>query len=955
MSCNLVCVTWNVQSIRNKCAEVIEHVLDYKADVVFLAETWMEAEKNDITAVIKSRGYKLLHNRRVNRKKEVGGGVGIMIKSTLTSKQLGGKAFSSFEHTMINIKLTNNTKLVLVAIYRLQYLPPADFLSEFSELLEMLIVMEEDWIIAGDLNFHLETNDYNVARLKDIFKTFNLTQYVQHPTHKLGHTLDCVLAPEEAPGINNVECHDVSLSDHFMITFDVNAMVQQHEYKTMTFRNLRSADTEKFESELKSKLAHLKDSLPTSTMGEKVLEYNRTVQRLVDEYYPLETKQIKIVPQAPWFDAEYKNLRKQRRKAEKKSKKSKTPADKEAFISLRKQTTKLAMVKQKEYYSRKIKECNGQKEMFNCVKNLLDKGKECVLPQHTSPVELANQFSKYFKEKISTIRKSFPPFCESGESVSTFTGEPLIQFEPATEDEVLSIIIEHGIKCAPDDPIPAKILKTTYKVFIPIWTELVNLSLSQGSMECLKGAVLLPLIKAMDSIMDCDVYKNYRPVSNLQFLGKLIERIVKIRFDSHLLKNDLNCKKQYGYKNEHSTEMLMTKVSNDLLIACDRKTPTLLMFLDLSAAFDTVDQDKLLQILDKELGIRGIALKWFESFLKGRTQRVKIGDSYSSEETLDFGVAQGSILGPPLFNAYTRTFPDKVKVAVKYSVEGYADDHQLQKQFNLVFQIEVLGENLEECFRVIDSWMREYFLKLNATKTKIMIVAPLSIRQDIIINGTFINGKCIRFVDCAKNLGVLFDNELTLEAQVNKVVSSCFSTIRLLSRVKFFLESDQLNTLVCSLIFSIMDYCNALYYGLKSETIDKLQRVQNSAARLVMKVNRFDRVHMSDLFEKLHWLRVRERIVYKVLLIVHKSVNQAAPAELTEMFRFVQSDRTRKLVVNTYEGVMGKRAISVCGPKLWNALPKDLRLENSTDEFKKRLKTFLFKNIDKFYDIVYIK
>ena len=139
----------------------------------------------------------------------------------------------------------------------------------------------------------------------------------------------------------------------------------------------------------------------------------------------------------------------------------------------------------------------------------------------------------------------------------------------------------------------------------------------------------------------------------------------------------------------------MTKVSNDLLIACDRKTPTLLMFLDLSAAFDTVDQDKLLQILDKELGIRGIALKWFESFLKGRTQRVMIGNSYSSEETLDFGVAQGSILGPPFFNAYTRTFPDKVKVTV-----------------------------------------------------------------------------------------------LTLEAQVNKVVSSCFSTIRLLSRVKFFLESE---------------------------------------------------------------------------------------------------------------------------------------------------------------------
>ena len=157
------------------------------------------------------------------------------------------------------------------------------------------------------------------------------------------------------------------------------------------------------------------------------------------------------------------------------------------------------------------------------------------------------------------------------------------------------------------------------------------------------------------------------------------------------------------------------------------------MFLDLSAAFDTVDQEKLLQILEEELGIRGTALKWYASFLRSRTQRVKIGESYSEEVTLDFGVAQGSILGPLLFNAYTRTFPGKVKVTVKYTVEGYADDHQLYKQFNLMFQIEVLGEGIENCFEIIDGWMKQFFLKLNASKTKIMIIAPISIRQDITV------------------------------------------------------------------------------------------------------------------------------------------------------------------------------------------------------------------------------
>ena len=438
-------MSWNVQSIRNKCAELFEHITDYDADVVFLSETWMEADKNDITAKIKSRGYKLLHNRRVGREKIDGGGVGIAVRCTLIAKQqLGVKAFSSFEHTIVNIKLTNNTKLVLIAFYRLQFVSPTVFLKEFNEFLEMLSVMEENWIISGDVNFHLETSDFNLVRLKDILETFNLVHYVHHP--KLGHMLDCVIARHDAPCIDNIEATNVSLSDHFMITFDVKVDVVQCEYKTISFRNTRDADNEKFMVEMRERFALLQDS-SISTMGEKILEYNMSVQQLVNKHYPMETKQIKVVPQAPWFDSEYKNMRKLRRKAEKKCKKTKLQADKDAFVALRKQTTKLALNKQKEYYRRKIGECNGQKEMYNCVNKLLDRKKECVLPEHTSPVELANQFVKYFKEKIDTIRKSFPPSCgRSGVSKRTFVGKPLVQFEPTTEDEIQSIILKHGIK-----------------------------------------------------------------------------------------------------------------------------------------------------------------------------------------------------------------------------------------------------------------------------------------------------------------------------------------------------------------------------------------------------------------------------------------------------------------------------------------------------------------------------
>ena len=210
-------------------------------------------------------------------------------------------------------------------------------------------------------------------------------------------------------------------------------------------------------------------------------------------------------------------------------------------------------------------------------------------------------------------------------------------------------------------------------------------------------------------------------------------------------------------------------------------------------------------------------------------------------------------------------------------------------------------------------------------------------------------------MSCAKNLGVLLDDELSFKFQVDKVVSSCFITIRLLARIKQFLEMEQLETLVNSLILSRLDYCNVLYYGLNSDVIQKLQRVQNSAARLVFKINGFDHRNSDELFHDLHWLKIRERIAYKILMIVHKCVNKVAPEQLIDMFQFVSSDRTRRLKTPRREGLYGSRALSVCGPKLWNALPRSLRLETSTDDFKKSLKTFLFSNAKEFYDSVNMK
>ena len=650
------------------------------------------------------------------------------------------------------------------------------------------------------------------------------------------------------------------------------------------------------------------------------------------------------MPNSPWFDEEYKKMRKERRKAEKVFKKSKLNSDREKFLNLRKQTTELAYKKKRDHVSTMLKEGNS-KSMYSVVNKLLDKKQDVVLPTTGSDKELADGFSKFFHDKIAKLRAKFKT------SESQIKSNPLpshatrlCEFESTTEEEILKILTTHGVKCSPEDPVPVKVLKENMQVFIPIWKELVNFSLEVGEIECLKSSAVLPLIKQLDEIMDKDIFKNYRPVSNLLFLEKLIERVVAVRLNNQMMRNQLHCDRQYGYKVDHSTEYLMMKVVNDLLTACDEKKPTIVLLLDLSAAFDTVDQEKLLEILRVEIGIEGTALKWFRSFLTERTQRVKINDTYSDLLLLLFGVTQGSVLGPPLFNIYIRSLYPYMKPFL-FEIFGFADDQQLLKTFVPVLQVTAF-DDIANCISKITEWMNEFFLCLNASKTKILVISPPSIRESIILRGTFIDNVCIRFVRHAKNLGVILDEILSFEQQIKYIVRGCVMTIKKIAEIKSFLSEEQLITVVCASILSRLDYCNAVYYRINENLVRKLQTVQNSAVHLIRKRMNTPQIRTEELLRRFHWLPVKKRIVFKILLVVHKCLLGKAPRSLCAMLVIGASSRTRKLEEKSCNGVFGERSFQIAGPKLWNWLPLDLRIEEDTEEFKSKLKTFLFRELD---------
>ena len=181
-------------------------------------------------------------------------------------------------------------------------------------------------------------------------------------------------------------------------------------------------------------------------------------------------------------------------------------------------------------------------------------------------------------------------------------------------------------------------------------------------------------------------------------------------------------------------------------------------------------------------------------------------------------------------------------------------------------------------------------------------------------------------------------------------MKACFITIRKLAKVKVYLSQQQLQVLVSSLIFSMLDYCNSVYYGLPAYAIKKLQNVQNCCARLVWKKHIPVNSSLDGIYSDLHWLKIRFRIIYKILLIVHKCLNNKAPEDVSALVSYSQHQRNRKLQETKSNSSYGDRAFSHVGPKLWNLLPKNVCEEDDLVEFKKKLKSFLMTRGEEFVE-----
>ncbi|MHB9317265.1 RNA-directed DNA polymerase, partial [Fusobacterium polymorphum] len=330
--------------------------------------------------------------------------------------------------------------------------------------------------------------------------------------------------------------------------------------------------------------------------------------------------------------------------------------------------------------------------------------------------------------------------------------------------------------------------------------------------------------------------------------------------DFHLSEYSLYSKYQSAYRQYHSVESALLKVQNDIMLSLDNHKEVILVTLDLSAAFDTIDHSTLLERLHTRFGLEGTVLEWFRSYLEGRSQRVMIKSEFSQPTALACGVPQGSILGPLLFTLYCTPIDDIIE-RHKLDYMLYADDTQLYFSCK---EASLAKDRLEKCLGEIRDWMTLNKLILNDNKTKLIhfhsrfrpcnIVSSLSVGNDRVLPCKVI-----------KNLGFWFDDEAVLSRHVSEVCSSVSFSLYRIRRIRNILDRSTTEKLVHAFVTSRLDFCNSLLYGLMPGTLlARFQRLQNSAARLITRTRFHD--HITPVLKTLHWLPVTARIEFKILL-----------------------------------------------------------------------------------------
>lgn len=937
----------NCRSLLPKLEEISLLIKQTNVDVMCITETWLDEHiSND---VINVDGYSII---RKDRKDKKGGGVLIYVNSDIVFKEREDLVTSKdLEMIWIEIFCENTKNNHLVScVYR----PPNvchEYLNHIVDCLEKAHAEDKYMSILGDMNInYLLDENIHENPIFMMENLFNLKQLIDKPTRvteKSSTLIDIILTncPENHT-VTGVQ--ETAFSDHYIIFTKLNITSKGKIHNEIRFRNFHNFNAETFLHDIASEFNEI-DILSDNIRNEFDFEskwqlWKKKFISISNKHAPFRVSRLKNRTNK-WMTPDIIKMIHKRdylhKKAIQSNDKSKSSDLWNEYRKLRNLVT-LTIRKQKQTYFDNINKTlyNKPKELWSELNNVFPKPKNDV-SNDISPDEFNNFFSSIGKKVADSVKNN-----DNFEDYYSQFPNSIHEFSFREIDiNVIESFLAKLPTSSKNDVLDfdTSLLNLSSGIIAGSLCVLINASLKLGYCPAdWKLARVTPAYKGKGSSAD---KSNYRPLSVIGSLAKLMEKCVQTQLVNYLMKHNFISIDQFAYIKHHSTQTCLNRLLDDVLENINENETTAMCFLDIKKCFDTIDHELLCFKLNK-YGIRNNELKWFKSYLSNRTQVVVNNTKVSKKEFLNIGVPQGTVLGPILFLIYVNDLSNVISNA---NINIYADDVVVYASNSNVNTLQI---HMQDIMNKVFNWYSQNKLTLSVDKCSTMVIND-KLNKPVPSLKIKLDDKDLAQVSSMKYLGVTIDNRLKWSQHLSNITKKVqFANSKIKKTAKALPVDLRLKYFNASCI-PIMDYACTVWGHFSNNVKQVINRLEHMSARCISGNYDFVNCRGSDIMKQLNMTYFENRLNYYHCLLTFKAIHGLVPYHIANkiIFEYEVSQRNLRTFneMNLYKPKpkceIFKKSFSYHGPDVWNKLPYDIKNVMTVNTFKKSYKSTFPLNV----------
>lgn len=878
-------------------------------------------------------GYQPFHTFR--NSETAAGGVSIFVDNNIVARKIPSLSFfnETIEICSVEIKIVDRV-IILLGIYR----PHSDSIENFNSLLgnllNMGILKNKFIIIMGDLNICLlKDNQPNLNFMNLLFShhfTPLITKATRFPQreNEVPSCLDHIWINKFHSNVAGII--DADISDHLptFVHFNFNLPTSMH--KTIQFRHIDETNKSRFKNllaqtdwePLKSQNAHI--------YAENVVN---KINQLYCSAFPLKTKTLSCSKyHNPWMNNSLKLLIDAKSSYFRLYKLSMvTLAENNRF---RNKVNKEIRAQKSKYYADRLVACkNDLKKTWKTINFILSRKHRntniksilCNNIIYTNDSEIATIFNNFFcsigRDYDSMIPASSLDPCQYIDVPHSFS----LFLEPVSPIEISYYM--RNLKNSKEDinTISIPLLKENYELLSLIFADLVNTCFYTGIFpNIFKKAIVSPLHKKDET----DILTNYRPISKLPTLSKILEKCMKSRLLRYFTSNSLFNQVQFGFQPGLSTQDAILYLTEKIYSNINRKLSSVAIYIDFSKCFDTLNRGILLKKL-AAYGIRGIPLALLSSYLEERYQSVCVNGVKSEYKLIDTGVPQGSVLGPILYLIYVNELP---KISTLFNTCLFADDT------TLIFESKNKNDLVNACNIGINkfySWCCANRLSINISKTKMMLFSNILRPSDV--SEIYMNSMKIEYASSVRFLGLMIDDKLKFNNHIKLIAEKISKNAAILYRLRQIIPHQTLICVYRCFVECYLNYCTIVFGNAYQCHINQLEIAQKKCIRII--ANQPPLSHTDPLFFELKLLKFSDIYKNNLAAYMYRNIDKFA----SQWRPNIHSTRSGATYVPQFQNstLTKNQSIKYQAPALWNLIPIDIRNSPSYSSFKRRLKKYL--------------